>query len=62
VLDGIGRGTAFANGIAFAWAVEKHMAGADGGANEALRVHGYRPLVPRTIIVPHYHKLNELAI
>jgi DNA mismatch repair protein MutS len=62
LLDEIGRGTAVADGIAIAWAVAEHMAGLEVGANAALRMHGRRPLVPRTIFVSHYHELNELAI
>ncbi|MEB3349360.1 MAG: DNA mismatch repair protein MutS [Cyanobacteriota bacterium] len=46
LLDEIGRGTATFDGLAIAWAVAEHLAGALGA---------------RTIFATHYHELNELA-
>lgn len=64
LLDEIGRGTAVADGIAIAWAVAEHMAGAQvslqSNAGDPSLVE-YCSLVPRTIFVTHYHELNELA-
>jgi DNA mismatch repair protein MutS len=59
LLDEIGRGTAVADGIAIAWAVAEHMAGARFGATAPGGVS--RADIPRTLFVTHYHELNVLA-
>lgn len=63
LLDEIGRGTAVADGIAIAWSVAEHMAGAQVGAIDGRDASclGQHPCIPRTIFVTHYHELNELA-
>lgn len=66
LLDEIGRGTAVADGIAIAWAVAEHMAGARFGRAEAnlarsLETETVNHEVPRTLFVTHYHELNVLA-
>lgn len=60
LLDEIGRGTAVADGIAIAWSVAEHMAGARYGAGN-LEFDPAKATVPRTIFVTHYHELNVLA-
>lgn len=64
LLDEIGRGTAVADGIAIAWAVAEHMAGAKLGHSEersSVSRGISRSDVPRTLFVTHYHELNVLA-
>lgn len=64
LLDEIGRGTAVADGIAIAWAVAEHMAGARFGTSEVSRVRSLETStheVPRTLFVTHYHELNVLT-
>lgn len=64
LLDEIGRGTAVADGIAIAWAVAEHMAGArfgDEAKTPTLSLEISKLQVPRTLFVTHYHELNVLA-
>ncbi len=48
LLDEVGRGTATYDGLALAWAVTEHLAGAAGPR-------------PRTVFATHYHELTQLA-
>jgi DNA mismatch repair protein MutS len=62
LLDEIGCGTAVADGIAIAWAVAVHMAGASLGGGCLSRTRSADAEVPRTMLVTEDDELNELAV
>jgi DNA mismatch repair protein MutS len=62
LLGEIGCGTVVTDGIAIAWAVAEHVARASLGGGCLSRARSADVEVPRTVLVTHYHELNELAV